>query len=150
MYQRIYNAYQALGNGDRAELKRADLAKLSSCPAYFRVLKISGAQDTQQTQRILYLLVGLKISTDEQAFNVANALLNAGVKESQIIQITRSGDNGINYLKRQLVRCNSIELASLGKLAQYWGDNARRSLLKDFILSANSPKADIRDNVIAD
>lgn len=149
MYQRIYNAYQALGNGDKANLKRANLTKLRDSPAYFRVLKMSGAQDTQQTQRILYLLVGLKISTDDQAVNVATALLKADVKESQIIQITRSGDNGIDYLKRQLVRCNNIELASLGKLAQYWGDNVRRSLLKDFILCTHSPKADLSENDIS-
>jgi CRISPR system Cascade subunit CasB len=66
---------------------------------------------------------------------------NAGVKESQIIQISRGGDNSIDYLKRQLVRCKNVDLDSLGKLAQYWGDNARRNLLKNFILSANSDNA---------
>lgn len=137
MYQRIYKAYQALSNGDQAELKRCNLKKLSDAPAYFRVLKFTGAKDTEQTQRILFLLVGLKITTDEQSVNVATALLKAGVKESQIIQITRSGDNGIDYLKRQLVRCNNISLDSIGKLAQFWGENARRNLLKDFILSNN-------------
>lgn len=99
---------------------------------------MSGAKDTLQTQRVLFLLVGLKISDDEQGENVATALLNAGVKEAQIIQITRSGDNGIDYLKRQLIRCNNISLDSLGKLAQFWGENARRNLLKDFILSDNN------------
>lgn len=137
MYQRIYKAYQLLSNGDKADLKRCNLKKLSDSPAYFRVLKFSGAKDTPQTQRILYLLVGLKISDGEQGVNVANALLNADVKEAQIIQITRSGDNGIDYLKRQLVRCDNIKLESIGKLAQFWGDNARRNLLKNFILSAN-------------
>jgi len=137
MYQRIYKAYQLLSNGDKADLKRCNLKKLADSPAYFRVLKFSGAKDTPQTQRILYLLVGLKISDDEQGVNVANALLNADVKEAQIIQITRSGDNGIDYLKRQLVRCDNIKLESIGKLAQFWGDNARRNLLKNFILSAN-------------
>ena len=137
MYQRIYKAYQLLSNGDKADLKRCNLKKLADSPAYFHVLKLCGAKDTPQTQRILYLLVGLKISDDEQGVNVANALLNADVKEAQIIQITRSGDNGIDYLKRQLVRCDNIKLESIGKLAQFWGDNARRNLLKNFILSAN-------------
>ncbi|PKH02942.1 type I-E CRISPR-associated protein Cse2/CasB [Psychromonas sp. MB-3u-54] len=141
MYQRIYKAYQLLSNGDKADLKRCNLKKLADSPAYFRVLKFSGAKDTQQTQRILYLLVGLKISDDQPGVNVANALLNAGVKEAQIIQITRSGDNGIDYLKRQLVRCENIKLESIGKLAQFWGDNARRNLLKNFILSANDTPA---------
>lgn len=138
MYQKIYNAYLALGKGDQAELKRCSLSKLADSPAYFRVLKMTGAKDTVQTQRILYLLVGLKISADDEAVSVAQALLNAGVKESQIIQISRGGDNSIDYLKRQLVRCNNIKLESLGQLAQYWGENARRNLLKNFILSANS------------
>ncbi|MFT6468669.1 MAG: CRISPR system Cascade subunit CasB [Oleispira sp.] len=138
MYQKIYNAYLALGKGDQADLKRCSLKKLADSPAYFRILKMTGAKDTLQTQRSLYLLVGLKISDDESAVNVAQALLNAGVKESQIVQISRGGDNSIDYLKRQLVRCKNIRLESLGKLAQYWGENARRNLLKNFILSANS------------
>ena len=138
MYQKIYNAYLTLGKGDQADLKRCSVKKLADSPAYFRVLEMTGAKDTSQTQRIVYLLVGLKVSSDEQGVNVAQALINAGVKESQIIQISRGGDNSIDYLKRQLVRCNNIELTSLGELAQYWGDNARRNLLKNFILSANS------------
>jgi len=137
MYQKIYNAYLTLGKGDQADLKRCNLTKLADSPVYFRVLKMTGAKDSLQTQRTLYLLVGLKISGDETAVNVAQALLNAGVKESQIIQISRGGDNSIDYLKRQLVRCHDIQLESLGKLAQYWGENARRNLLKNFILSAN-------------
>jgi CRISPR system Cascade subunit CasB len=92
-------------------------------------------KDNVQTARILFLLVSVDIAQDDSATNVAQALLNAGVKETQIIQITRSGDNGIEYLKRQLVRCKNVQLASLGKLAQYWGDNTRRQLLKDFILA---------------
>lgn len=140
MYQRIYQAYQLLGNGDKADLKRCNLKKLADSAAYFRVLKFSGAKDTPRTQRILYLFVGIRVD-EEQGVSVAQALLNAGVKEEQIIQITRSGDNGIDYLKRQLVRCDNIKLESIGKLAQFWGDNARRNLLKNFILSVNEPQA---------
>lgn len=135
MYQRIYNAYTSLGKGDQAELKRCNLSKLANCPAYFRVLKFSGAKDTTQTQRILFLMTSIDISQESEAQPVALALLKAGVKESQIIQITRSGDNAIEYLKRQLVRCKQVQLDSLGKLAQFWGENSRRQLLKDFILA---------------
>jgi len=136
MYQRIYNAYTNLTKGDQADLKRCNLVKMASCPAYFRVLKYSGAKDTSQSQRILFLMFGIKdISQEPESDSVAVALLNAGVKESQIIQITRSGDNGIEYLKRQLVRCNQVQLKSLGELAQYWGEQSRRNLLKDFILA---------------
>jgi CRISPR system Cascade subunit CasB len=70
MYKRLYNAYLALGKGDQAELKRSNLKKLADSPAYFHVLKITGAKDTLQVQRILYLLVGLKVSTDDQAVDV--------------------------------------------------------------------------------
>lgn len=135
MYKRIYNAYLNLGKGDQAELKRSNLAKLANCPAYFRILKFTGAKDTTQTQRILFLLVSIDISVEPEANTVAIALLKAGVKENQIIQISRSGDNAVEYLKRQLVRCNNVNLASLGKLAQFWGEQARRQLLKEFILA---------------
>ena len=137
MYNRIYEAFQGLSKGDKAELKRCNQLKIKDAPAYFRVLKYSGMKDNVQTQRILFLLVGLDISSEEgeTSYGVAQALLNAGVKESQVIQITRSGDNGIEYLKRQLVRCKRLQLDSIGKLAQYWGDSTRRNLLKNFILA---------------
>ena len=136
MYQRIYEAYCRLGKGDQAELKRCNLKKLANATAYFRVLKMTGLQDTQQTQRILFLLMGIDVADDEQqARSVAEALIHAGIKEQHVIQISRSGENGIEYLKRQLIRCKQLNLNSIGKLAQYWGDNARRSLLKDFILN---------------
>ncbi len=138
MYQAIYNAYIVLGKGHQADLKRCSLKKLANSPAYFHILKMTGARDTLQSQRMLYLLVGIKVSSDGQGVDVAQALKNAGVKESQIIQINRGGDNSIDYLKRQLVRCNNIDLTNLGQLAQYWGENSRRNLLKGFILSANS------------
>jgi len=109
---------------------------MADSPAYFRILKYSAAKDNSQTLRILFLLVAIDINEEQnQGDSVASALLAAGVKESQIIQITRSGDNGVEYLKRQLVRCKNIKLESLGTLAQYWGDRARRSLLKEFILA---------------
>lgn len=135
MYQRIYNAYTSLSKGDQGELKRCNLKKLANCPAYFRVLKFSGAKDTTQTQRILFLMTSIDISQESESQPVALALLKAGVKESQIIQIIRSGDNAIEYLKRQLVRCKQVQLESLGKLAQFWGENSRRQLLKEFILA---------------
>ena len=136
MYQKIYNAYCRLNKGDQAELKRCNLKKLADTPAYFRVLKMTGLQDNAQTCRVLFLFVGMDIETDaEPAYSVAIALINAGVKEDHIIQISRSGENGIEYLKRQLIRCKNLDLHSVGKLAQYWGDHARRNLLKEFIIS---------------
>ena len=136
MYQKIYNAYCRLNKGDQADLKRCNLKKLADSPAYFRVLKMTGLKDNAQTLRILFLFVDIDISNDEEQSNsVAEALLQAGVKEQHIIQISRSGENGIEYLKRQLIRCKHLNLNSIGKLAQYWGDNARRNLLKDFILA---------------
>jgi CRISPR system Cascade subunit CasB len=83
----------------------------------------------------LFLLVAIDIADDDGSDSVAVALLKAGVKETQIIQITRSGDNSVEYLKRQLIRCKKINLSSIGKLAQYWGEQSRRDLLKEFILA---------------
>jgi CRISPR system Cascade subunit CasB len=134
MYKAIYQAIQILPKGDIANLKRYNLKSLKNTPAYFRVLGLSQAADNLQTQRILYLMLNTKISS-EDGVNVAQALINAGVKENQIIQLTRSGGNSIEYLKRQLIRCKNVDMHAIGKLAQYWGENTRRQLLKDFILT---------------
>lgn len=135
MYQSIFNALQVLSKGDKADLKRCNLQTLATSPSYFRVLAYSKASDNKQTQRVLYLLLHSSIEEGSESQSVAQALMAAGVKEQQIIQITRSGDNGIDYLKRQLVRCKHINLDSLGRLATYWGDKERRRLLKEFILA---------------
>ncbi|OQK16127.1 hypothetical protein AU255_13560 [Methyloprofundus sedimenti] len=66
---------------------------------------------------------------------MAKALIYAGVKEKHIKQISRSGESGIEYLKRQLICSKQLNSDSIGKLAQYWSDKSRRNLLKDFILS---------------
>lgn len=135
MYQNIYQAYNQLTSGDRAELKRSNLKNMRNLPAYFRVLKYTGLKDNRQTLRMLFLLVEIKINPDQHsAQSVAKALIQAGVKERQILQIVRSGENGLEYLKRQLIRCENISLESIGNLAQFWGENARRRLLKEFIL----------------
>lgn len=138
MYKKIYGAYCRLSNGDQATLKRCSLTTLAITPAYYRVLKLTGLADTSQVQRILFLLIGADVSTTEEAVPLANALHHAGVKEAHIVQMVRSGDNGLTYFKRQLQRCRNIQLDSLGSLAQYWGEHARHSLLKDFILSEDT------------
>lgn len=145
MYNKIYNAIQILSKGDLADLKRRSLASIADAPAYFRVLAYSKSPDSKQAQRILFLLIHTKLSDDDDGLTVAQALINAGVKESQVIQLVRSGDNGIDYLKRQLVRCKDVNRVSLGILAQYWGENARRQLLKEFIL-ANTEKFETESN----
>ena len=148
MYKSILKALRVISKADKAELKRCSLKTLANSPAYFRVLAYSKSTDSKQTQRVLFLFLHTKMSDNDtgkfcrEGFpkNItAEALLCAGVKESQIIQLTRSGDNGVDYLKRQLVRCSDVDPESLGQLAQYWGDNARRQLLKAFIL-ANAAK----------
>lgn len=141
MYQAIYRALLALTKGDLAELKRCNFAAMANSSSYFRVLAYTKLPDNKQTQRILYLLLHSKIAGEDEGQPIAQALIQAGVKESQVIQLTRSGDNGIEYLKRQLVRCTNINLDSLGRLAQYWGESARRQLLKEYIL-ANTEQLD--------
>ncbi|PHS69653.1 MAG: type I-E CRISPR-associated protein Cse2/CasB [Cycloclasticus sp.] len=139
MYTRVYEAYCRLSNGDQAELKRCNLKGIFNTPAYFRVLKMTGLNDNAQSARVLFLLTGVKITDGStEGVSIAKALDQAGVKERHIVQIVRSGDNGIEYLKRQLIRCKNISLKSIGETAQFWGDNARRSLLKDFILNTQN------------
>ncbi len=138
MYQQIFRAYQNLSKGDQADLKRCNLQKIANSPAYFRVLKRSGAKDNKQTLRILYLITGISIGSDDEGDTVAEAFIKAGVKEQYIVQIVRSGDNSMEYMKRQLVRCENIRLDSIGRLAQFWGENERRKLLKNYILSVNT------------
>ena len=134
-YEQIYKAYCRLSDGDQATLKRCNLITLATTPAYYRILKLTELPDTKQVQRILFLLIGVDVSTSTDALPLSKAMHRAGVKEAHIVQMVRSGDNGLTYLKRQLRRCQNIQLKSLGSIAEYWGEHSRRTLLKDFILS---------------
>ncbi|MDO6422767.1 hypothetical protein [Saccharophagus degradans] len=134
MYEKIYEAYRRLSKGDQAELKRASLKNIGDIPAYFKVIKMTGCKDTEQTQRVIFLLVHTDVA-EEEGVGVGVALLEAGVNLRNVQQIVRSGDNSIDYLKRQIVRCKNININSIGRIAQYWGDHARRELLKEFILN---------------
>ena len=134
-YEQIYKAYCRLSNGDQATLKRCNLITLATTPAYYRILKLTELPDTKQVQRILFLLIGVDVSTSTDALPLSKAMHRAGVKEAHIVQMVRSGDNGLTYLKRQLRRCQNIQLKSLGSIAEYWGEHSRLTLLKDFILS---------------
>jgi CRISPR system Cascade subunit CasB len=134
-YEQIYRAYCRLSNGDQAALKRCNLITLTTTPAYYRVLKLSGLPDIQQVQRILFLLMGADVSNSPDALPLSQAMHRAGVTETHIVQMVRRGDNGLIYLKRQLRRCQNIQLKSLGSIAEYWSEHSRRNLLKDFILS---------------
>ena len=125
MYQKAYDTYNRLSNGDQATLKRCTLSTLANTPAYFRILKLSGLADTQQVQRILFLLIGTDVSTAQDAVPLIKAMHKAGIKEAHIVQIVRSGDNGLIYFKRQLQRCENIQLKSLGSVVQYWGEHTR-------------------------
>jgi len=134
MYDRIYTALERISKGDRAELRRSSFDEIANQVAFFRILKLSGCKDSHQTARLVYLIIHTDIAVEGGAC-VGQALLDTGVNIRNIQQIVRSGDNSIVYLKRQLIRCKSVSLKSVGELAQYWGDNARRNLMKDFILN---------------
>lgn len=134
MYKNIHQVLLHSSNGDLADLKRATLETIQDIPAYFRVIKRAKSPDTQQTARIIYLLLSCKIA-EANGLSVGHAMAEAGVKERNIIQIQRAGSQGLTYLKRQLRRCESVDLDSIGNLAKYWGDNAKRTLLKEFIFN---------------
>ncbi len=133
MHKKILATLNNLSNGDRAELKRASLKDLPNQAAFFRVLKYSGMKDSQQVVRIVYLLINADISTDNPK-RLIHAMHSAGIKDNHIQQICRSGNNSFEYLKRQVVRCKNVSPDDIGAIAMYWGENARRNLLKDFIL----------------
>jgi CRISPR system Cascade subunit CasB len=144
----LYQAWQRLPNGPKAELRRCGtLDGLLEVPAFYRLLGGRGEKEWQKKayQRMIFCLPC--INHTEQPVSLGKALARSRkgtrstVSESRMIQIVRSeAPNDMIQLRRVIRQAEpTVNWTLMAKQLWYWDYNERskRGLLEDFFINQN-------------
>jgi len=142
----LYQAWQRLPNGPKAELKRCgDLDDLLETPAFYRLLAGRGEAEWQKKayQRMIFCLPCVTHTEQKIPLGAALARSRKGsrsaVSESRMIQVVRSGSpNDMVQLRRILKQAEpTVHWPLMAKQLWYWelNERSKRSLLEDFFLN---------------
>ncbi|AGS40470.1 type I-E CRISPR-associated protein Cse2/CasB [Cycloclasticus zancles] len=135
----IYQRYQNLKPGPKAELKRAvKPSDLIEIPAFYHTLQ--GEKGNQQLQRLLFCLP--MISHTENGDSLGKALAKANINEKRLFMVIRSEEpNDLIQLRRLLKQVNpTVDWLNTAKMLYYWNDVAKRNLLEDFFYYQTNAK----------
>lgn len=135
----IYQQYQNLKPGSKAELKRvANPSDLIEIPAFYRLLQ--GKKGSQRLQRILFCLP--LITHKDGGDSLGKALAKANVNEKRLFMVIRSQEpNDLIQLRRLLKQAHpTVDWLTMAKTLYYWNDLAKRNLLEDFFYYQINPK----------
>jgi len=133
----LYERYQALKPGPKAELKRImNPGDLIEVPAFYRVLQDNKAH--KGMQRLLYCLPLVK--HQENGDTLGRALAKADINEKRLFMVIRSQEpNDLIQLRRLLKQVNpTLDWQATAKTLYYWNDQAKRQLLEDFFYYQNT------------
>jgi len=135
----IYQRYQNLKPGPKAELKRAvSPSDLIEIPAFYHALQ--GEKGSQRLQRLLFCLP--LINHKEGGGSLGKALAKANINEKRLFMVIRSEEpNDLIQLRRLLKQANpTVDWLSMAKTLYYWNDLAKRNLLEDFFYYQTTTK----------
>jgi len=139
-FMALYERYQQLKPGPRAELKRVvNPADLIEIPAFYRLLQ--GEKANVQMQRLVYCLP-LIIHIPE-GDSLGKALAKADINEKRLFMVIRSqAPNDLVQLRRLLKLASpAVDWLKTAKTLYYWNDQAKRQLLEDFFYYQTNTKA---------
>lgn len=134
----IYEQYQALKPGPKAELRRAatpsDLLEVS---AFYHLLQ--GHQADARMQRLVYCLPVIKHQADGSGLGQALAKAKANISEKRLFMVLRSeAPNDFIQLRRLLKMAEpTLDWLKVAPLLYYWGESSKRKLLEDFFYYQN-------------
>ncbi len=138
-FMALYEQYQQLKPGPRAELKRVvDPADLIEIPAFYRFLQ--GEHIGPSMQRLVFCLPLIKHIPDGDS--LGQALAKAGINEKRLFMVIRSQEpNDLVQLRRLLKLASpTVDWLKMAKTLYYWNDFAKRSLLEDFFFYQTNAK----------
>jgi len=143
----LYQAWQRLPNGPRAELRRCGtLDDLLEVPAFYRLLGGRAEKEWQKKafQRLVFCLPCIKGHT-EQKVTLGAALARSrngprpAVSGSRMIQIVRcTSPNDMIQLRRILKQAEpTVNWPLMAKQLWYWdySERSKRDLLEDFFIN---------------
>lgn len=141
-FMALYNAWDQLANGPKAELRRvARPDELLEVPAFFRLYsgKAHTEWEKQAYQRLIFCLPYIKHANDSVGLGKALAR-DSRVSEKRLFQVIRSdAPNDMIQLRRIVQMAEpSVNWTLAAKTLWYWNDRSKRDLLEDYFI--NLPK----------
>lgn len=136
----MYEQYQALKPGPRAELRRAvkpdDLLEVA---AFYRLLQ--GHKADARMQRLAYCLPVIKHNADGNG--LGQALAKANISEKRLFMVLRSeAPNDLIQLRRLLKMAEpTVDWLKAAPTLYYWGEASKRKLLEDYFYYQNHSAA---------
>lgn len=141
VYLDIWENYQLLGNGAKADIKRvAKPNDLLSIGALFRLCK--QRDNLQRYARVVYILPWLGHKKGETLGALFGSDPKHRVSEARLFQMLRAEyPNDIIALRRIIWQAagrhaeKSVDWNELGKQLFYWGDFNKQRILQDYYIS---------------
>lgn len=136
----IYEQYQTLKPGPKAELRRAvkpgDLLELA---AFYRLLQ--GHPADVRMQRLVYCLPVIKHQAE--GHGLGQALAKVNVSEKRLFMVLRSeAPNDFIQLRRLLkMAAPTLDWRKAAPTLYYWGESNKRKLLEDYFYDQNHSAA---------
>jgi len=138
-FMAIYERYQQLKPGPKAELKRViNPADLIEIPAFYRLLQ--GEHARSAMWRLVFCLP--VVIHKSEGDSLGQALAKAGINEKRLFMVIRSQEpNDLIQLRRLLKLASpTADWLKMAKTLYYWNDLAKRSLLEDFFYYQTNAK----------
>ncbi|MFT4172191.1 MAG: type I-E CRISPR-associated protein Cse2/CasB [Rhodocyclaceae bacterium] len=142
-FARLYRAYQDADAGTRALIRRApaldQLYEDDTALAFYRLIKPLGymGRGRDQWGRVVFCLPHVRHAENGTGLGAALAQ-SRKISDRRIFQVVRApASQDIMQLRRLLQFCNPVlDWPRAAGSLWYWGDNAKRQLLEDFVLGA--------------
>lgn len=144
-FMRLYQKWQQLTPGQRAELRRVNNPKeLLEVPAFYRLFSGMGnsKEEKDAYQRLIFCLPCIQGHT-EQPVSLGAALAGkreggrSAVSEKRLFQVVRSNaPNDMIQLRRILKMAEPVvNWPKAAKTLWYWNDRSKRDLLEQYFLN---------------
>jgi len=150
----LFQAWQRLPNGPKAELRRCgNLDDLLEVPAFYRLLGGRGGLSWQKKayQRMIFCLPCINHTEKKISLGAALARSRNGtrsaVSESRMIQVARSeSPNDMIQLRRIIKQAEpTVNWPLMAKQLWYWdySERSKRDLLEDFFINQTDKSKEV-------
>ena len=132
-FKEIVDRLEALGNGQRAELRRcATPDDVAMVPAFYRLF--FGETDIRH-RRVAFFLPYAKHAANSDALGAQ--LAKSKISEQRLFQMLRSeSPNDLIQLRRLVQQIEpQLDWAEFGKQLFYWNDVQKRRILEQFFMN---------------
>jgi CRISPR system Cascade subunit CasB len=138
-FMMLYNAWEQLPKGPKAELRRVGKPEdLIEVPAFYRLFsgKAQLEWEKEKYQRLIFCLPCVRHISEDVGLGKALAK-GKGVSEKRLFQVVRSNaPNDVIQLRRILHMVEpAVNWPRTAKLLWYWNDRSKRDLLEEYFIN---------------